>query len=176
MSTGFWTLLNWASSTLGAYAFHLFSSVFDVKTGQKSWPWLVTSFLIPFFFIPILGPLKSAIILYSWFRWRWNIAKTTSQIFGQRARLGKKKTIPLDSLPGFLQNLEAVFLWCPFSGNRTQRRWSVGVYFNRTKRTHNHQNLPSDLLITQTEVTFSPLKRSLKIPKRVTGKNLACCH
>ena len=29
-----------------------------------------------------------------------------------------------------------------------------------------------DLLITQMEVTFSPLKRSLKIPKRVTGKNL----
>ena len=34
------------------------------------------------------------------------------------------------------------------------------------------QVLPSDLLFPQMEVTFSPLKRPLKTPKRVTGKNL----
>jgi len=33
------------------------------------------------------------------------------------------------------------------------------------------QLLPSDLLITQMEATY-PLKSSLKIPKKVTGKNL----
>ena len=35
-----------------------------------------------------------------------------------------------------------------------------------------NQLLPSDLLITQMEVTFSPLKGPLKTPKKVTGKNL----
>ena len=45
--------------------------------------------------------------------------------------------------------------------------WGVKVF---------NQLLPSDLLITQMEVTFSPLKRSLKTPKRVTGKNLVCHH
>ena len=35
-----------------------------------------------------------------------------------------------------------------------------------------HASSIRDLLITQMEVTFSPLKRSLKTPKKVTGKNL----
>ena len=56
---------------------------------------------------------------------------------------------------------------------QTMRIWKKvkkNTFANNT-----YQLLPSDLsdlLITQMEVTFSPLKRSLKIPKRVTGKNL----
>ena len=51
---------------------------------------------------------------------------------------------------------------------KTQKRLT-----SKTKK-NNPQLLPSDLLITQMEVTFSPLKRSrIKPPKKVTGKNLA---
>ena len=56
------------------------------------------------------------------------------------------------------------------TNNENMKKGKKNTFANNT-----YQLLPSDLsdlLITQMEVTFSPLKRSLKIPKRVTGKNL----
>jgi len=54
------------------------------------------------------------------------------------------------------------------------QKGSLGAMGNNPdmKNQQQHQLLPSDLLISQMEVTFSPLKITNQTPKRVTRKNL----
>ena len=71
--------------------------------------------------------------------------------------------------PNSIDDLVDVF---PFELGPFFFRIHVNFQGSRSQCNFIHQLLPSDLLITQIEVT-QPLKRSLNRPKMVTGKNLA---
>ena len=61
--------------------------------------------------------------------------------------------------------------FCGELGSVASSFGSFGITYWTTSRIYDSQLLPSDLLFPQMEVTY-PLKRSLKTPKRVIGKNL----